>query len=270
MLTTILQFIASQWTVLAGFLVGAAVMFGFNLLPIGTRSILVGAHQFIIHPLLLAIGWYRAFGWGEVQIGWRAGVWTNGVYTRHRYYTAIWDPKLWIAFFVHDFGYWGKPNMDGPEGETHPEWGAALMRRWFNDAWGDFVLLHSRHYAKTLGRQPSALCFADKWVIVLEPAWLYLPRVFLSGEYWEYREHARKRDADAQGLTPYERRCFRFGSAWDWNRGLRSYMRRWIEEHKDGKQDQWTKSREEHNRLELHRSRSGSETFVRANPEPAA
>jgi hypothetical protein len=26
------------------------------------------------------------------------------------------QPALWIAFFVHDLGYLGKPNMDGPEG----------------------------------------------------------------------------------------------------------------------------------------------------------
>ena len=37
------------------------------------------------------------------------------------------DKSLWVAFFVHDIGYLGKPNMDGPEGERHVEVGARIM-----------------------------------------------------------------------------------------------------------------------------------------------
>ena len=71
-------------------------------MKIGTKTILFGVHQFAIHP------WFVAWAW------WRL-------------YSFPWDPRLWVAFFVHDLGYWGKPNMDGLEGERHPEFGARVM-----------------------------------------------------------------------------------------------------------------------------------------------
>lgn len=33
---------------------------------------------------------------------------------------------------------------------------------------------------------PSKLCYADKLALALEPWWLYLPRVMLTGEIKEY------------------------------------------------------------------------------------
>jgi hypothetical protein len=69
---------------------------------IGTRSILFGVHQFAIHPWFVAWAWRRLYGFP-------------------------WDPRLWVAFFVHDLGYWGTPNMDGSEGERHPKFGARVM-----------------------------------------------------------------------------------------------------------------------------------------------
>jgi hypothetical protein len=71
-------------------------------MKIGTKSVLFGAHQFAIHPWFVALAWWKLYGFP-------------------------WDPRLWVAFFVHDLGYIGKPNMDGPEGEAHPEFGAAAM-----------------------------------------------------------------------------------------------------------------------------------------------
>jgi len=52
-------------------------------------------------------GWFVAWGW-----------WTL--------YGFPFDPRLWVAFFVHDLGYIGKPNMDGPEGTRL---GRAVARR---------------------------------------------------------------------------------------------------------------------------------------------
>ncbi len=69
---------------------------------IGTRSLLFGVHQFAIHPWFVAWGWWRLYGFP-------------------------WDPRLWIAFVIHDWGYWGKPNMDEAEGETHPDFAALVM-----------------------------------------------------------------------------------------------------------------------------------------------
>ncbi len=63
-------------------------------MKVGTKSLLFGAHQFILHPVLVAFAWYRLYGFP-------------------------FDPRLWIAFIVYDWGYWGKADMDGAEGETH-------------------------------------------------------------------------------------------------------------------------------------------------------
>lgn len=77
---------------------------------IGTRSVLFGAHCFFLHPWFVAQAWRQLYGFP-------------------------WDPRLWIAFFVHDLGYWGKPNMDGEEGELHPMWGAQVMGFLFDQDW---------------------------------------------------------------------------------------------------------------------------------------
>lgn len=65
-------------------------------MKVGTKSLLFGAHNIFIHPFLVFIAWWRLYGFPA-------------------------DPRLWVAFIVHDWGYLGKPNMDGPEGETHVE-----------------------------------------------------------------------------------------------------------------------------------------------------
>jgi hypothetical protein len=151
-------------------------------MKIGTKSLLFGAHCILIHPVFVAIAWIKLFGWP-------------------------WDPRYWVAFFVHDLGYWGKPNMDGEEGETHPEYGALLMHKWFDKKgrivdigrgqtmltasatdWHDFTVFHSKTYAKKHGKDPSMLYAADKLAMSLEPRWLYLLKVRLTGEISEYME----------------------------------------------------------------------------------
>jgi len=130
-------------------------------MTIGTKSLLFGAHQFILHPLFVAWGWWLLYGFP-------------------------WDPRLWVAFIIHDWGYWGSPNMDGEEGKMHPRWAARKMRRWFGMEWGNLCIFHSRSTAKVWGRVPSRLCAADKMVTSLTPAWLYLPMVRATGELDEY------------------------------------------------------------------------------------
>lgn len=132
-----------------------------NPIPMGTRSLLYGAHQFALHPLFLAVAWTKLYGFPR-------------------------DPRLWVAFLVHDLGYWGKPNMDGPEGQRHPELGGRIMARLFGQSWGDFTRLHSRYYARREGCEPSPLCAADKLVLLVTPRWLYLPMVQATGEAEEY------------------------------------------------------------------------------------
>lgn len=204
-------------------------------MTIGTRSVLYGAHCFFLHPWFVALAWWRLYGFP-------------------------WDPRLWVAFFVHDLGYIGKPNMDGPEGETHPRLGAAIMTKlfdrgrrmgyissfegdWIGDPyghpWGMFTLLHSRYYAKSLGLQPSRLCVADKLAIALTPAWLYLPMVRATGEIHEYRAHAVHRLQGNEAVTAEERLMILAGER-QWYAGVQAYCRRWAYEHADGRRDTWT------------------------------
>ena len=80
--------------------------------------------------------------------------------------------------------------MDDEEGEKHPEFAAKIAGKLFGVQYHDLCLLHSRHYARNAGREPSSLCWADKMSIIFEPWWLYLPRAWLSGELFEYRKIA--------------------------------------------------------------------------------
>ncbi|KKK99728.1 hypothetical protein LCGC14_2629800, partial [marine sediment metagenome] len=62
----------------------------------GTKSLLFGVHQFILHPLMVLLAWFV-------------------------YYKRA--PKFYqlCAIVTHDLGYWGLSNMDGEEGSLHPE-----------------------------------------------------------------------------------------------------------------------------------------------------
>lgn len=193
-------------------------------MKIGTKSVIFGAHCFALHPWFVALAWWKLFGFP-------------------------WDPRLWVAFFVHDLGYFGKPNMDGPEGETHVELGAKIMSFLFdwNDfhnwrilpdgtaigPWGQFSLFHSRYYAKLNGKSVSKLCFADKLSFCLTPAWLYLPMVNWTGEIHEYLDRAKTADSDHwKAVTSGDQKL--------WHSQLVSYMKRWVNEHVTGKEDTWT------------------------------
>jgi hypothetical protein len=201
-------------------------------MKVGTKSVLFGAHCFLIHPFFVAAAWIKLYGFP-------------------------WDPRLWIAFFVHDLGYFGKPNMDGPEGETHPELGADIMFWLFdvprvvfididqipNDRlfyWAYFTKYHSRFLAKKEGVQPSRLCFADKLSMCMEPDWLYLPRVNWSGEIDEYRKLAESRNLAGEQKNEFEVAKLATKSQKDWRTAVVSYVERWVEEHKDGRDDTWT------------------------------
>lgn len=206
---------------------------------VGTQSVLFGVHCFLIHPFILLIAWWKLYGFP-------------------------WDPRLWFAFFLHDIGYLGKPNMDGPEGEQHPYFGAWIMSvlfdwphalkhgifwdciqcRWMGP-WGMFTLLHSRYLAKKLGMPLSRLAIADKLVIAIEPSWLYLPRAIASGEIEDYYQQAVKAKPDpADQETCYFLSEIQQGGkrrdALQWHMGMRGYMRVWVDRHRDGAVDTMT------------------------------
>lgn len=197
----------------------------------GTRSVLYGAHCFFIHPWFVLAAWVRLYGWPD-------------------------HPAYYAAFLVHDIGYIGKRAMDDEEGETHPLWGARLMSRLFDRGkpklwlvevngtayrlgwWGAFVFLHSRFLAKRNGMPYSQLCVADKLAIALTPAWLYLPMVRLTGEIHEYMRLAE--DRAAAGEPRYAAQGQHRGCEELWYARVQEYMRRWVEEHRDGREDTWT------------------------------
>lgn len=180
-------------------------------MTVGTKSVLAGAHCFLLHPFLVAWGWTRLFGFP-------------------------WDPRLWAAFALHDIGYVGRPNMDGPSGEEHVVLGAKIMGALFGAAWEDECLRHSRYWSRRMGLPISRLCLADKLAFALAPAWLYLPMARWTGELREYMMRSRERQAGDSAFTDEEARLIRSASSEEWLRGLQRYTLRWVDRHRD----QWT------------------------------
>lgn len=144
--------------------------------PVGTRSILVGGHQFVIHPLCCMIALRRL----EILDRWPRSI------------------PVYVACVIHDWGYWGKHDMDGPEGKAHPEWGARKVSRFFDvpgdGAWFRYVGGHSRSYASRMSMPASALMYADKLATELVPLWLLGLLYWASGEYVEYRDRWMRHD----------------------------------------------------------------------------
>jgi hypothetical protein len=184
-------------------------------MKIGTRSVLFGAHQFLLHPLCLAVAWTRLYG-----------------------FPRQW--QLWLCFFVHDFGYWQKPDIDGKEGQRHPEMGARIVL-WVTGSmhWHNFCLFHSRHYAKAMAKTASRLCVADKLAFAVTPKWLYLLTTGWTGELEEYM--ANGAHAKNPPCTDHEVWCLKSGIPGFWHDGLRSYMIRWTAKHHHDQDDAWTK-----------------------------
>jgi len=189
---------------------------------VGTRSVLFfGVHNIFIHPLAVGIAWWKLYG-------------------------RPLDPRLWIAFLVHDIGYLGKSSMEGPIGETHVELGARVMQALFGLSWGEFCRRHSRYYARARGLPISPLCVADKLAFVLTPDWLYLALARASGELTEYMRHAKERQAGNHHFTPEEAAHLSSADAKVWLQGLKSYTLRWVMEHRMGFEDRWTTAEAHH------------------------
>ena len=143
-------------------------------MKIGTRSLLFGIHQFIYHPIVVYKAWCYLYckrpSWKEL-----------------------------VCIIIHDWGYWGKPNLDGPEGLLHPLLGSLIAYKLFGSKYCDLCSGHSRSYVKFKNEQwgmshgidkyyASKLCWADKLSFCFEPGWFYIIRARLSGELKEIRE----------------------------------------------------------------------------------
>ena len=184
-------------------------------MQVGTKSILFGVHQFLLHPAFLWLAWTRLYGFPS-------------------------DPRLYVAFAVHDLGYISRSNMDGPDSEQHVNLGARIMTTLFGPRWGRFCGCHSRYFAQLHGLPVSRLCVADKLAFALMPSWLYLPLARATGELQEYMSKSLERQAGCSVFTEAELVEIRSNDAAVWLRGLQNYTRRWVERHHDGGADTWT------------------------------
>lgn len=139
-------------------------------MTVGTKSLLFGVHAFWWHPIVVARAWRALYGrWPTLD--------------------------EWVAIFVHDFGYFGCPEMDGPCGSQHPRLGARIARGvvlfYSRDpvraaiVYG-LIFGHSYSFAASHHAPVSALCAPDKYATCFEPWWWYWLRSTLSGELREY------------------------------------------------------------------------------------
>jgi hypothetical protein len=162
-------------------------------MTVGTKSLLFGVHQFAWHPVTVWLAWVKLY---RTWPTWRECV----------------------CILVHDWGYWGCEEMDGPQGPEHTALGADIAnrlldryeelsprQRWMaRNNWGTasidpafryyrLVRWHSRHLCARCGAEPSKLCWPDKLSMLYDPDWFYLLRARLSGEIAEYRTNADRR-----------------------------------------------------------------------------
>lgn len=146
-------------------------------MKVGTKSLLFGVHQVFLHPLFVLWGWVKLYGFP--------------------------DWKEFVCILIHDWGYWGCTDMDGSEGERHPEWAAdwsfkkldnsIAPQMYTQEGWQSMMakyqelcIYHSRFYAKKYCEKPSKLCWADKLGSGLYPIWLWVFLGKLTGEIKEY------------------------------------------------------------------------------------
>lgn len=170
----------------------------------GTKSLIGGAHSLLVHPLAVALAWGRLFGFP-------------------------WDPRIWCACFLHDVGYIGRDEMDGPSGEDHVVLGARIMGWLFGPKWARECYCHSRCWSRRMGLPVSRLCLADKLAFAIMPAWLYIPMARWTGELAEYMERSRERQAGDRNFTDEDLALIQSSDPREWLRGLQAYTLRWVE-----------------------------------------
>lgn len=131
-------------------------------MKVGTKSLLMGAHQFLLHPALVALAWRRIYGkWPTLGEA--------------------------IVILFHDIGYIGVDNMDGEDGNLHPRLGESIARL-LGPKYAALAAGHSRSYAKIADIPISALCAPDKLASTLVPKKAYLAMTTLTGEVFDYIE----------------------------------------------------------------------------------
>lgn len=168
-------------------------------MTVGTKSLLFGVHAFWLHPFFVLWAWIKLHGFP-------------------------FDPRIWVAILVHDWGYWGCENMDGVDGKQHPRLGGKIMGTLFGPRWGRFTQYHSRSLARLDGEPESRLCAPDKLASALMPMWLFILMSHWTGEIYEYMNEAV--NARHRGV-PINQDLYTGGFTRDrklWLKGLRQHI----------------------------------------------
>jgi hypothetical protein len=177
-------------------------------MKVGTKSILLGCHQFIIHPIFVYAAWIKLY--------------------KH---LPNWQES--ICIFIHDWGYWQKPNMDGQEGEDHPRWASDWAYYhldhqhrdlYYYGRYSDLCMFHSRFQARRFAMNVSKLCLPDKIGVSFMPAWLWVNLAKFSGEIKEYM--AQDKYEINQGVIP-EPSGKDFRSPYDFFRAYKKKAKEW-------------------------------------------
>ncbi len=242
-------------------------------MKVGSKSVLFGVHAFWLHPWFVAEAWSRLYGfpwqpWLWVlffvhDIGYLGKPNMDGEEgERHPWVGAgilYWLQGWWCYLKRHAWARWEHKDFKSGHGTvTVSRW---AVRRRLGSArgsvgsekpcWGNEALFHSRFLAKRYHTTPSRLCIADKLVITMEPWWLYLPRAIASGEIREYmglaktERHGHEHERVRSDVKDSHLAVRIFGQRGRWYLEVQAYMRAWIAEHRDGREDTWTRDTRE-------------------------
>ncbi|MBU0516877.1 MAG: hypothetical protein KJ621_19150 [Proteobacteria bacterium] len=127
----------------------------------GTATLLFGCHQFILHPIYVARAWRRLYGRP--------------------------DPGDLVAIIIHDWGYLGRRDVDGPEGLHHSWRMAVILDALELHRLARLVEGHSRAWCAAAGLERSKLYAADKLGTALMPSGLWARLARWTGEIEEYQ-----------------------------------------------------------------------------------
>jgi len=137
---------------------------------IGTKMLLFGSHNIIVHSFFTLLGWIVFF-------------------------RSLPSIKEFVCIVLHDIGYWGCEKIDGGDGDEHPYRGALIAARLFGNKYYDLCIFHSATIARFHDRHVSKLYYADKMGWLLMPNWLLYFFVRVSGEIEFYKEYKMHRIA---------------------------------------------------------------------------
>ncbi len=127
-----------------------------KLLPVGTRSYIFGMHNPIFHSYFMILAWRKLY---------------------HHFP----DFRTIVCIIFHDIGYLFQDCIDGTC-DRHIFLGAQICGKLFGLNYYNLCIQHSRDYCNRHGLEPSRLCYADKYSILLIPNWLLNLIVKISGE----------------------------------------------------------------------------------------